>query len=98
MVWLYPCRFEETFCHTALEAAASKTLAITNGLAALDETAARERTVRIEGGIMDCLEKGLDPSGNLSAVGKQLVDANYRWASEKTWENQTKMFKNLINK
>jgi len=99
MVWLYPCRFEETFCHTALEAAASQTLAITNGLAALDETAARERTVRISGtvGIMDCLEKGLDSDGNLSVVGKQLVDANYRWASEKSWENQTKLFEKLIN-
>jgi len=98
MVWLYPCRFEETFCHTALEAAASKTLAITNGLAALDETAARERTLRISEtvGIMECLEKGLDPSGNLSAVGKKLVDANYQWACEKTWKNQTKNFENLI--
>jgi len=101
MVWLYPCRFEETFCHTALEAAASKTLAITNGLAALDETAARERTVRIPGtdienDIMDCLERVLDVSGNLTLVGKKLVDANYRWACEKTWKTQTKIFENLI--
>ena len=101
MVWLYPCRFEETFCHTALEAAASKTLAITNGLAALDETAARERTVRIPGtdienSIMDCLDRVLDVSGNLTLIGKELVDANYRWACEKTWENQTKVFENLI--
>jgi len=98
MVWLYPCRFEETFCHTALEAAASKTLAITNGLAALDETAARERTLRLSGtvGIMDCLEKGLDSGGNLTLLGKKLVDANYQWACDKTWEIQTKIFKNLI--
>lgn len=102
MVWLYPCRFEETFCHTALEAAASKTLAITNGLAALDETAARERTVRIPGtdienGIMDCLERVLDDGGNLTPIGKELVDANYRWACDKSWESQTKIFENLIN-
>lgn len=37
-IWLYPCIFMETFCHTALEAAASKTLIITNDLAALPET------------------------------------------------------------
>ena len=37
--WLYPCIFEETFCLTALEAAISKTVVITNGLAALSETA-----------------------------------------------------------
>ena len=37
--FLYPCCFEETFCLTAMEAAASRTLVITNGLAGLYETA-----------------------------------------------------------
>lgn len=36
-VWFYPCKFMETFCLTALEAAHSKTLAITTGIAALEE-------------------------------------------------------------
>ena len=36
-IWLYPCLFEETCCLTSFEAAASKTLTITNGLAALKE-------------------------------------------------------------
>ena len=43
--WLYPCIFEETFCLTALEAAISKTHVITNGLAALSETAKYGHTV-----------------------------------------------------
>ena len=34
-IWFYPCTFMETFCLTALEAAASKTFVITNDLAAL---------------------------------------------------------------
>jgi glycosyltransferase involved in cell wall biosynthesis/tetratricopeptide (TPR) repeat protein len=38
-VWVYPCTFEETFCMTAVEAACSKTLAITTPLAGLAETA-----------------------------------------------------------
>ena len=37
-IWFYPCMFLETFCHTALEAAASKTLVITNGIGALKQT------------------------------------------------------------
>jgi predicted O-methyltransferase YrrM len=37
-VWFYPCTFKETFCLTAFEAAASNTLAITNDLAALQNT------------------------------------------------------------
>jgi glycosyltransferase involved in cell wall biosynthesis len=39
-VWFYPCKFMETFCLTALEAAHSKTLAITTGIAALGEIVA----------------------------------------------------------
>jgi predicted O-methyltransferase YrrM len=39
-VWFYPCKFMETFCLTALEAAHSKTLAITTNLAALGEVVA----------------------------------------------------------
>jgi predicted O-methyltransferase YrrM/glycosyltransferase involved in cell wall biosynthesis len=39
-VWFYPCKFMETFCITALEAAHSKTLAITTGIAALGEVVA----------------------------------------------------------
>ena len=37
-VWFYPCIFRETFCLTALEAAISKTLVVTNNLAALQNT------------------------------------------------------------
>ena len=33
-IWFYPCTFMETFCLTALEAAITKTLVITNNLAA----------------------------------------------------------------
>jgi glycosyltransferase involved in cell wall biosynthesis len=43
--WLYPCTFEETFCLTALEAAVTRTFVITNGLAALSETAKHGITV-----------------------------------------------------
>ena len=47
-VWFYPCKFMETFCLTALEAALTKTLVITNNLAALQNTVGH-RGVVIEG-------------------------------------------------
>jgi len=36
-IWFYPCVFAETSCITSIECAASKTLAITNDLGALNE-------------------------------------------------------------
>ena len=51
-IWLYPCIFEETFCLTALEAAATKTLAISTPLAALNETISN-RGILISGNPMD---------------------------------------------
>jgi predicted O-methyltransferase YrrM len=47
-IWFYPCTFKETFCLTALEAAASETLVVTNHLAALKDTVG-DRGVIIEG-------------------------------------------------
>ena len=37
-IWFYPCVFAETCCRVAMEAAASKTFAFCNDLAALNET------------------------------------------------------------
>ena len=37
-IWFYPCTFLETFCHTALEAAISKTFVITRSFAGLSDT------------------------------------------------------------
>jgi len=87
--WLYPCIFEETFCLTALEAAISKTKVITNGLAALSETAASG--VIVPGNPMEtewqeeCLKvlfKVMD-SNNLSSIKE-----NYNFAKGLTWKSQ----------
>lgn len=47
-IWLYPCVFKETCCLTAWEAAASKTLVVTNNLAALKDSVG-DRGVVAEG-------------------------------------------------
>lgn len=90
--WFYPCTFQETFCLTALEAAMTRTLAITNHLAALQNTVG-DRGVIIEGdaSTQEWQDKALteifaimdDPTRK-----NTLLDKNYQWASQLSWENQ----------
>ena len=93
-IWFYPCTFMETFCLTALEAACTKTLAITNNLAALQNTVG-DRGVIINGDpttiswkqealnkIFYFLDENNKDDKNL------LININYNWSSKLTWENQ----------
>jgi len=90
--WLYPCTFMETFCLTAVEAALSKTLAITNGLAALQNTVGN-RGILVEGDASSpkWREKALV---ELFAImenrerREELLEKNYEWAKNMSWENQ----------
>jgi hypothetical protein len=93
-IWFYPCTFMETFCLTALEAACTKTFVITNDLAALTNTVG-DRGIIIKGDPRTiewkklALEKILyymDKKNNLEK--KLLIDKNYTWAKNLTWENQ----------
>ena len=90
-IWVYPCIFKETFCLTALEAALTKTLAITNNLAALEETVS-DRGIIIEGNPKTeswqnetfhkiCFHLD-NPEKN-----KEYIDKNYEWALKHSWEN-----------
>ena len=90
--WLYPCTFMETFCLTALEAAISKTVCITNGLAALQNTVG-DRGICIEGDTTttEWQERALIKLFSIMEnrdVREKLVDANYQWATKLTWKNQ----------
>jgi predicted O-methyltransferase YrrM len=92
--WLYPCKFEETFCLTALEAAVSKTLAVTNNLAALGDTVG-DRGVITHGNPLDeswqdeCLEK-LFGYMNGTTSKDLLVEKNYSWSKTLTWSGQAR--------
>ena len=95
-VWFYPCIFQETFCLTALEAAASKTLAISNNLAALNETVG-DRGVMIEGDptTQEWQDRALDKIEyilNNKEEADKLIEKNYEWACEHSWEQQAKTF------
>jgi predicted O-methyltransferase YrrM len=92
--WLYPCTFMETFCLTAVEAALSKTLCITNGLAALQNTVAN-RGVCVEGDAttMEWQDKALKELFLImenKEKREKLIEINYEWASKMSWENQAK--------
>jgi hypothetical protein len=90
--WLYPCTFMETFCLTALEAAITKTFAITNDLAALQNTLG-DRGLVIKGdasteewqiNALDQLFKIMEEPDRK----QMLIQRNYEWASQLSWENQ----------
>jgi len=93
-VWFYPCKFAETFCLTALESAATKTLAITNDLAALQETVGN-RGVIISGDVTDlewqenalkAIEFIQHPDNKHKK--EQLIKINYEWSQENHWETR----------
>jgi len=98
--WLYPCTFEETFCLTALEAAVSRTFVITNGLAALSETA--KHGITVDGNPLTtewkirCIEKlkGIVKNENLK---NSILNRNENWAKTMSWKSQTERFKNKLN-
>lgn len=92
-IWFYPCTYEETCCLSAWEAAASKTLVVTNHLAAL-KTSVGNRGVIIEGDArqqwwhdtaLQRLFQVLDSNGE-----KEYTEKNYEWV-------KTKNFKNVVN-
>ena len=98
--WLYPCTFMETFCLTALEAAKSKTLAITNNLAALKNTVGN-RGIIIEGDsttkewqektlkhIKELLTTDTDDTNMNTDFYKEHIENNYNWALNLSWNNQ----------
>jgi hypothetical protein len=98
--WIYPCIFEETFCLTALEAALSKTIPITNGLAALQETA--KYGVIIEG---DCRSEEWQDNAlewikkleNDSTIKDRIIKQNYEFAINSSWFEKTKEFVDKFN-
>jgi hypothetical protein len=99
-VWFYPCTFTETFCLTALEAAVTKTLVVTNNLGALQNTVA-DRGVIIEGDprtkewknnaiyeLFSCLDD--------ENKKKYLIEKNYEWSKNISWEGQAKILQNNL--
>jgi predicted O-methyltransferase YrrM/tetratricopeptide (TPR) repeat protein len=95
-IWFYPCIFQETFCLTALEAAASKTLAIAPPLAALQETVGN-RGILLPGNPMDAVWQTSALESILAVLRDpkrkaDLLEQNYQWATSIPWSQRGKEF------
>ena len=93
-IWFYPCTFAETFCLTALEAALTKTFAITSNLAALNNTVGNRgvlipgdpKTEEWQNMALTILLSYMTPS--FSQKRNKLIEDNYQWATKMSWKNQ----------
>jgi hypothetical protein len=92
-ICFYPCTFRETFCHTVLEAAFSKTLIITTKLAALEENVS-DRGILFDGNFYDenfqeeTLPKIFKIIDN-KKLCDELINKNYEWVKNNTWEQRS---------
>jgi glycosyltransferase involved in cell wall biosynthesis/tetratricopeptide (TPR) repeat protein len=92
-VWFYPTAFQETFCVSALEAAASKTLVIATNLAGLQHTVA-DRGVLIDS--FDTAIETVIRTMENTDLKESLIARNYEWAISNTWEKQTLNLENML--
>lgn len=92
--WLYPCKFLETCCLTAYEAAASHALAISNNLGALGESIGDRGIVQL-GDVMtpewqlqmvNTLDNLLANENEENSEVNNLLDKNYEWIQTKAYE------------
>ena len=101
-IWFYPCTFMETFCLTALEAATTRTFAITNDLAALQNTVGnRGAIIKGDASTKEWQEKSLETlfyyMDEKNLMEKQsLIKTNYEWARELTWKNRANELLQII--
>ena len=95
-VWFYPTSFSETFCVTALEAAASKTLAVATNLAGLQHTVGNRGILfdatLSETQIVQLLKDTLDNED----LKKSLIEKNYEWAKSNTWAFQANQMEQYL--
>ncbi len=89
--WYYPCTFKETFCLTAFEAAASKTVCITNGLAGLQNTVGDRGFIA---NTLDDLFSIMDPTRENERNEK--VKKNYEYVCKMSWESRASELLNQI--
>lgn len=100
-VWFYPTTYQETFCVTALEAAASKTLVIATNVGGLQHTVA-DRGVLIDAPNeitnewMDNAVAVLIQTMENIELKDALITKNYEWAIKNTWEQQTTVVEQFL--
>ena len=91
--FLYPCIFEETFCLTALEAAASRTCIIHNGLAALSETAKNGYSIPGDPNTPGWQDKAL----SVLFENHHDVENNWEYSKTLTWKGQAQKLMDQVS-
>ena len=99
-IWFYPCTFLETFCLTALEAALTKTFVITRNFGSLAESVGNRGVFLDSIELLDPYksewqEKALIELFNVlenKEVKNKLIEENYKWAKNMSWENRANDF------
>jgi predicted O-methyltransferase YrrM len=93
-IWFYPCKFKETFCLTALEAAITKTYVISNDLAALQDTVGDRGDVILGDATtpewkQEAFKRICEYFDNPdSEKVKRLIQKNYEWALTHSWKDR----------
>lgn len=98
-IWLYPCTFVETFCLTALECAASKTLCITTDIGSLKETAKNGIIIKGSPDTEEWKTKALEKLFSILENENQIletIEKNYSWAKTMIWKNRVSDFIKLL--
>lgn len=100
-IWLYPTRFLETFCITALEAQLSDTVVITSDLAGL-QTTVGDRGILIPGDAYtkEYREQALHETLSILQDDdrrRHLTNKARQWAQLQTWENRAKQWANVFS-
>lgn len=93
-IWLYPTKFSETYCITALEAQLSETVCICSDLAALSSTVG-DRGILIPGDAYseEYRKRALEETFAIlrdDQRRKAMTDRAKQWAQQQTWENRAK--------
>ena len=99
-LWFYPCTFTETFCLTALEAALTKTFVITRNFGSLSESVGKRGIFLDSVELLDPYkqewqEKALVELFSVlenKSLKNKLIEENYAWAKNMSWENRTHDF------
>lgn len=101
-IWFYPCKFAETFCLTALEAALSKTLCITNNLAALQDTVG-DRGINVDESSDDVMsQEWQDKAFNTicewidNEERFEYINKNYNRAITQSWYNRAETLADIL--
>jgi predicted O-methyltransferase YrrM len=98
-IWFYPCTYKETFCHTAYEAAISKTFIITNHLAAPRDTVGDRGYILKDGNFYDESYQNDVINDIFKAIDNielrnELIEKNYNYVKEISWKNRANFLLN----